>query len=721
MNIFKNSRWIARQSYKRMSLNTEIESIMLRKAFSIKKPVKKATLYACGLGQAVYHMNGKRITDEVYVTHYTKYDARVYYNIFDVTEFVTVGKNAVAVHLGNWLYNDCDEKWDRKTSSWRNQPKLLATLHIEYADGNEDFINSDTSWKVIYGPVVYNNMISGEVYDARLLPENWDNADCDEADWLKPFIVTPPGGVIESIDMPPIRVVRTINPEKITDTLYDCGETISGRARIFIRGKNGDTVEIKYAEHLNSDGSLCERMNRFTAPGIRFEDLKHTDRYILCGEGTEEYAPEFVYHGFRYVEISSEDSELIDIVFEDIHNDFETVGEFECSDDMLNEIHASSVRTTLANYLDIPTDCPHREQNGWTADALMSAQQALMNFDIKNAYKKWMYDFKDVQRPSGQLPGIVPTGGWGYNWGSGPAWDSTMIIIPYQVYQNTGDDSLLRIVWENMKRYISYLETMHEDYIVGFGLEDWCSPDSYQSPKCPNFITDTGYFYADCKIVAECARHFGEDGSYYEDLAEKVKDSYRRHFMGDEKFEKSQTFIACGIYWGLYNEDEIPEMAKKLAQLVINNDYHIDCGILGTKYIFTSLSENGYADVLYKMVTNPTAPSYAYWISQGLKTFPEQWHLVNSNGLLDSLCHHMFSEVDHWFYKHIGGIHLDETGLTIKPCFIDALDWARAKHRGIEVKWDKNTLTVTADRNAKVIIGDNTHEIEKGTHTFDLN
>lgn len=720
MDIFKNSRWLGIQTYKRLSLNTEIESIMLRKTFSIEKPVKKAILYACGLGQAVYHMNGKRITDDVYVTHFTKYDSRVYYNTFDVTPFINEGNNAIAAHLGNWRYNDASENWDRKTESWRNQPKLLATLHIEYTNGAEDYVCTDTSWKVSFGPVVYNNMISGEVYDARLLPENWDKPECDDSAWRKPFIVTPPGGVIESIEMPPVRVVRTIKPEKIANNLYDCGETISGRARIFVKGKYGDTVEIKYSEYRNSDGTLSERMNVFTAPGIRYEKLKHTDRYILKGEGIEDYAPEFVYHGFRYIQINPGLAEICDIIFEDIHNDFETIGEFECSSDMINEIHKASVRSTLANYLDIPTDCPHREQNGWTADALMSAQQSLMNFDIKDAYRKWMYDFKDSQRPNGQLPGIIPSGGWGFNWGSGPAWDSTLIIIPYQVYQNTGDDSLIRIVWENMKLYISYLESMHEDYIVGFGLGDWCPPDHDQS-KCPNYITDTGYFYADCKIVAKCAELLGEDGSYYEDLAGKVKDAYRRHFMGDEKLEKSQTFIACGLYWGLYNEDETLKMAEKLAQLVIDNDYHIDCGILGTKYIFTVLSENGYADVLYKMITNPTAPSYAYWINLGMKTFAEMWGLYNPNGLLNSLCHHMFSEVDHWFYKYIGGIQLDETGLTIKPCFIDALDWVRAKHRGIEVSWNKETITVTVDRTAKVVLGSNTYEIEKGTHTFNLN
>ncbi len=702
MDKFKNCKWISK--------NVGDNSLMLRKTFEAVDGVEKATLYCCGLGQAVYYINGSRVTDNVYVTHFTSYDKRVLYNVFDVTTLVTSGKNAIGVHLGNWYYNDCNAGWNRNTATWRAKPKLLLALYVQFKNGQECVIRTNSSWKACSGPLVFNNMLAGEIYDARLLHRGWNLADFDENEWESAEVCAGPGGILDYIDMPPVRVVRKILPEAIGGGVYDCGESISGRARVKVKGKSGDEIIIKYGEYIEADGSFSERINMYAQT-----ELKHTDKYILSGDGHEEYAPDFVYHGFRYVKISG-NAKLREVSFEVIHNDFDTIGEFECSDEILNQIHAASVRSTLTNYLDIPTDCPHREQNGWTGDALVSCEQALMNFEIKDAYKKWLTDFKDVQRPNGQLPGIIPTSIWGYNWGSGPAWDSAIIMIPYQVYQSTGDKSLIALMWDNMKLYMEYLLSMEEDYIVDFGLGDWRPPYN-EDLKCPVRVTSTAFFYADAVIMARCSRLMG-DADIYTELAEKVRESYRRHFLNDEAFFISQTFFACGIYYGLYNADEIPEAAHRLAQLVIENDYHIDCGILGTKYIFTALSENGYSDVLYKMITNPTCPSYAYWLGCGLKNLCEAWHLVDRYGDLDSLNHHMFSEVDNWFYKYVAGIRISEEGVVIKPCFIKALKWVKASHRGICVYWDNESLTVNTDTSARVVIDGREYDIEKGEHKF---
>ncbi len=712
MDVFKKSKWISDIKTAVMTSSSHPYSIMLRKRFSAEGKVKKATLYCCGLGQAVYSINGKPVTNDVYVTHFTKYDTRVLYNVFDVTELMMFGDNTIAVHLGNWFYNDCNPHWNRSTQSWRSQPKLMLELEIEYIDGKTLRINSDSSWKVHKGPVVYNNVQCGEVFDARLIPENWNSNLCDESHWQNAVVCMPAGGRLDYADMPPIRVIRTLIPETIGNSVYDCFESISGRARIKVSGKAGDEVVIKYAEYIDSNGDFDEHINSCLGE----MEYKHADKYILSGDGVEEFAPDFVYHGFRYVGITTE-AELLDVTFEVIHNDFEIIGEFQCSDEMLNKIHTAARNSTLTNYMDIPLDCPHREQNGWTGDALISCEQSLMNFEIKEAYRKWMYDFKDVQRPSGQLPAIIPSSNWGYNWGAGPAWDSAIIMIPYFVYQNTRDASLIEQMWENMKLYMEYMNVMQEDYIVDYGLGDWKPP--HKGVKCPTKVTDTGYYYANAKIMSECCALMGEE-DVYSHLANNIKQSYRKHFLNNDELLKSQTFIACGIYHGLYNDEEIPPMAKRLAQLVVDNGYHIDCGILGTKYIFTALSETGYADVLYKMITNPTAPSYAYWMNLGLKNLCEQWYLTNFAGETESLNHHMFSEVENWFYKHLAGIHLDSNGLVIKPCFVKEIDMVRAKHRNIEVYWDKQKLTVTTDMPAKVVLNGKEYSVEEGVSIFDL-
>lgn len=711
VNFFSKSKWISDKVMTGMRPEENIRSVILRKCFDCVVPIKKATLYCCGLGQAVYHINGENITDEVFVTHFTKYDSRVLYNIFDVTTFINTGKNAIGVHLGNWFYNDCNTHWNRNSETWRAQPKLLLSLAIDYQDGTTDIINSDSSWKTIKGPVLYNNVQSGEIYDARLIIKDWDKASCDDEKWDNAVICMPPGGILEHVEMPPIRVVRKLEPEYIGNGIYDCKESISGRAAITVNGKPGDEIELKYIEYIDENGNIDEHINSCLEEDIL---LKHTDKYILSGEGTERYYADFVYHGFRYVKVSNE-TVLKEIEFEVIHNDFEIIGEFSCSDPVINEIHDAARRSTLTNYVDIPIDCPHREQNGWTGDALISCQQSLMNFEIKDAYKKLMNDYKDAQRPSGQLPAVIPSSNWGYNWGAGPAWDSGIIMIPYYTYQITGDKSLIVQMWDNMKLYMKYMQLMAEGYTVDYGLGDWKPP--HYIVKCPTAVTDTGYFYANSVIMAKCCNVMGEKDTYT-DLAVKIRESYRAHFMKDEELLKSQTFIACGLYWGLYNDDEVPEMAEKLNNLVKDNDYHIDCGILGTKYIFTALSENGYASTLYKMVTNPTPPSYAYWIKLGIKNLCEQWLLKNEKGEIESLNHHMFSEIEYWFYKYLAGIRIDENGVVIKPCFIPELDWVKATHSDITVFWNKDKFKVKTGRKIKLILPERELELEKGEYEF---
>ena len=701
MEALKTAKWIANSS------EAGLRSHLLRKTFYIKDNISRAVLRCCGLGQAVYHINGKNITDQVLVTHFTRYDISVIYNTFDVTDFITVGNNAIGVHLGNGFYND-HFKWGFNNAIWRAHPKLILELEIEYPNGETELIISDSTWLACDGPIVFNMMRSGEIYDARLCKKGWDTVQCDENDWHRAFICRGAGGKLRTVDMPPIRVVESIKPVKISEDVYDLGQNISGWIKVRVKGACGSEITMKFGELINSDGTLNDRINMLAHEGV-----EHIDKYILSGNGIEEYEPSFVYHGFRYVQIGG-DAQIVDLTARVVHNDFDIIGDFECSDDMLNKIHSAARRSTLTNYMDMPTDCPHREQLGWTGDALISCEQSLMNYDIVKAYKKWMQDFKDAQRPNGQLPGVVPTAGWGYNWGSGPAWDSAIIMIPWQVYQNTGDKTLIEDMWDNMELYMSFMASMADDYIVNYGLGDWCAPD-YDA--CPAAVTDTCFYYANSLIMAKCARLLNRK-DLYTDLAKKIKTAYRKRFLDNDKLVKSQTFIACGIYYGLYNDDEVKRMADKLARLVIDNDYHIDCGVLGTKCIFGALSENGYAEALYKMITNPTAPSYAYWINDGMTTLCEQWGYVDRDGQECSRNHHMFSEVDNWFYKYIAGIRIDENGIVIEPCFVDEIEWVKAHHRDIQVEWNKEKICIKTEHSLKAIIKGKEYMIEKGEHSI---
>jgi alpha-L-rhamnosidase len=332
-------------------------------------------------------------------------------------------------------------------------------------------------------------------------------AGFDASGWQNAFICRSPGGILKKADCPPIRIVKTHDVKTITSSssncsVYDFGQNMSGWLKITVRGEAGSEVVIRYSERFTvNDGINAENINRFSNTG-----RGHSDKYILAGKAEgESWHAIFTYHGFRYAEITVYgNAEILKAEAQQVHTDLASVGSFECGDDMLNKIHKASVLATLSNYHGIPTDCPHREQNGWTGDASLSCEQALMNFDMVSAYRKWLFDFADVQCPSGQLPGIIPSSSGGYNWGSGPAWDSALILISLAVYELKGDISIAAGMWENMELYMKYLGSMADGCLVEFGLGDWCPPDNARVP--PVMLTDTAYYYADAAAMAKARR-----------------------------------------------------------------------------------------------------------------------------------------------------------------------------------------------------------------------
>lgn len=699
--MFENAKWIA------ASLTQKTDgSHYFRRKIKVPCNFKTAVLNIAMLGYGVAEINGKAVTDEVLLSPYTAYDKTVLYKRFDVTELLEYESSILSVHLGNGMYNDNASTWDFQCAPWRHHPKLIAQLDIELPTGGVLSYVSDSSWKVAEGPCVYNHSREGETYDARLEIPGWkDDIYLEEERFGNARICRAPGGILKLDKSPGIKVIREIKPVCVNGDIYDFGENISGWAKIRAEGEAGREIKLEYDERLDENGNFVEHINAF----LKRTNSAHInyDAYIMKGEGEESYSASFCYHGFRYVKVTGA-PENFEIVAEVVHTDLKTIGSFECSDEMLNKIHDASVRSMLTNYVGIPTDCPHREQNGWTGDAALSCQQALLNFDIYSAYEKWMGDIQDCQRPSGQIPGIVPTGGWGYNWGSGPAWDACLMIMPWQIYQNTGNDGILHKMWGNMKLYMDYIAHMADGYIVNFGLGDWCPPD--WDDVTPAVVTDTAYYFVFAKTMAKAAEHFGEDGTEYERLADGIKSAFREKFCGKPEYEKKQTFLACVVYQGLCEDDECQSYADKLAEKVKENGYRFDCGILGIKYAFSVLSDYGYADVAYKAVINPEMPSYAYWINQGFNTLCESWNISNSCN------HHMYSEVDHWFYRHLAGIRLDETGLVIKPCFV--VDWVKAKHRGIEVSWDREKIEIISPIPATLEMNGKSYSLKIGENKF---
>ncbi len=698
--IDEKAKWIAAE-------NKKLEAPLFRKLFFLPGEPEHAELSVCGLGYGVVTLNGRPVTQDVLTTPFTKFDATVLFCTYDVTALLRKGENAAGVMLGNGWYHDIAKTWDLDTASWRHHVKFIFSLSITMKTGETLQILSDSTWKSHAGPIVFNHIRCGERYDARLHENGFDTPGYDERDWQKTFVCRGPGGVLKQAELPPIRVVKTLEMDRIFPRVFDAHQNLSGWVRIRVKAKRGQKITIKYAERISSHGQLeTDDMNQYN-----FSEMKHCDAYICAGTGGwETWEPHFCYHGFRYVEVSGEPEDFA-IAACVVHTDLASVGRFECGDEMLNRIHRAVRWSTLCNYHGMPTDCPHREQNGWTGDALLSSEQTLMNFEMTAAYHKWLADFRDAQRPNGQIPGIIPTGGWGYNWGSGPAWDSALILIPLYLWRYTKDRQILAEMWDCMERYLDFLATMEEGGMVDFGLGDWCPPN--QAAVCPTALTDTAYYYADALAMMEMAQALKKDSLKYQTLARQIRKAFRKKFIKNGlPVVEGQTALACVLYQGLLEPEERELAAKRLAALVAQNGFHIDCGILGTKYIFRALSDYGYDEVLYRMVTNPTAPSYAFWIHCGMTTLCENWDMKNS------LNHHMFSEVDLWFYRSLAGIRRDEKRLIIAPSFLKEVDWVRAVYREISVYWDQEKITVCVPEPATLQMGQKNIPLSPGKTTI---
>ncbi|MDO8685589.1 MAG: family 78 glycoside hydrolase catalytic domain [Clostridiales bacterium] len=663
-----------------------------RKSIHLDKTVSNGQVHICGLGYFELYVNGCKASDHVLNPPFTKYDVSSIYCNYNVTGLLERGENVIGVILGNGMYNVvCGNAWSFEAAPWRHHPKLLLQAHLTMENGEEMVVLSDDSWMVTTGPILRDSLYEGEVYDSRLEMPGWNRPGFNDGKWLKASICRGPGGKLKSMEMEPCRITAVIEPIAFWEVrpcvwVYDMGKNITGWIRLKVNGPAGREIKLVYAEKLDSDRDIdLSNINMHV-----YSEKFQTDTYILKGEGEEVWEPRFTYHGFQYVRMegfpgSPDQSSIAGCV---VHTAFEDRGSFECSNDLLNSIQAACRLSTLGNYHGIPTDCPHREKNGWTGDAALSAEQVLLNFNPANAYRKWLYDIRDCQRPNGQLPGIVPTGGWGYNFGSGPAWDSALVLIPWYIYVYCGDKEILEEFYDSIRKYVEYMNSMSGSYIVDFGLGDWCPPvGGVADYKCPSAVTDTAYFYMDSGILSKMAKILGyeDDAQKYCELAERIHKAFNTKFVSAEIGKVTgdcQTSYACTLYFGLVDGETRSKVIKNLVIEVEKCGRHIDCGILGAKYILHVLTDAGRADLAYDIATQTTFPGWGYWISQGATTLWERW-----NGD-DSRNHHMFSDISAWFYKGLAGINPDplEPGfkhIIFKPNSVEGLEWVKSSHKSV--------------------------------------
>ena len=678
--------WIARTA------DTNVTAApLLRRGFTLDGKIKQARAYFCGLGYGELYLNGQRVGDHFLDPGYTRYDRRVLYVTHDVTRLLKRGDNAVGVILGNGWYNVQNRAaWDFDLAPWRAAPKLRLQIEVEFTDGRRVTVSSDPSWKSAASPILANTIYSGENYDARLEQPGWAKPGFDDSRWASVLLVDPPRGILAAQAMPPIRVDRVLSAARITEPqpgvfVFDFGQNLAGYSQLAVRGPAGTVVTLKYGERLETNGlvdqaAIAQHLHRFDA-----SQSFQTDTYTLKGHGRETWHSRFAYYGFQYVEVrgfpGKPGPDSLRAAF--CHSAVPEAGEFECSNPLLNRIWRATRCAYLSNLQGIPTDCPHREKNGWTGDAHLAAEQAMFNYFPAALNSKWLNDLGDEQQPDGMLPGIVPTAGWGYKWGNGPAWDSAFLLLPYYQYLYYGDTGDFRRHYAGMKRYVDYLTGKARNGIVSLGLNDWAP---YKT-KTEAPITSTAYYYVDAKIVALAARVLGkeEDARHYAELAESIKTAFNRKFFQPATGvydNGSQTALSCALYQGLVEPADQARVLDQLVEAVHRADWHIDTGILGAKYLLNTLTDNGRTDVAYRIVAQKDLPSWGWWLEQGATTLWEEWNGSSSRN------HIMYGDVSAWFYKALAGINPDPAApgfkhFILKPNPVGDLTAARAEYPSI--------------------------------------
>ena len=718
-----------------------------RKKFTTGKKIKSARAYIAVGGLYELYINGEKIGNHRLDPLYTRFDRRNLYVTYDVTGQLRNGDNAIGVLLGNGWYNHQSKAvWDFDRAPWRNRPAFCLDLRITYSDGSVETIPTDLSWKTSSGALVFNSIYTGEHYDARLEQKGWNTPDFDDSKWRGVGLRGVPSQNVVAQQVRPIRNVLTIpakSVNKINDKTYvfDFGQNMAGVTNIKVSGEEGTEVRIMHGERLFDNGCIDMSNIDVYYRGDKEKDPFQTDILVLSG-GEDEFMAKFNYKGFRYVEVTSDkpielNQNSLTAFF--MHSDVPASGEIKTSSELVNKMWWATNNAYLSNLMGYPTDCPQREKNGWTGDGHFAIETALYNFDGITVYEKWLADHRDEQQPNGVLPDIIPTGGWGYGTDNGLDWTSTIAIIPWNLYMFYGDSKPLADCYENIKRYVDYVDRTSPNHLTSWGRGDWVPVKSRSNKE----FTSSVYFYVDTKILATAAKLFNkqDDYTYYTALAEKIKEAVNNKYLNKETgiyAGGSQTELSVPLQWKIVPEDMIAKVAKNLAKKVEEAGFHLDVGVLGAKAILNALSENGYPETAYKVAAQDTYPSWGWWIVNGATTLLENWDLKAERDISDN--HMMFGEIGGWFYKGLGGIFPDPElpgfkHIILRPNFVKELKYFEAKHDSpygqIISKWEWNRkkinyeVVVPANSTATLYLpdyvkGDKVIKLEAGKHNLNF-
>ncbi|NOS71872.1 MAG: family 78 glycoside hydrolase catalytic domain [Verrucomicrobia bacterium] len=670
-------------------------STLLRKSFVADKPIRRAEVYVTGLGYYELSCNGQRVGDHVLAPAKSNYRKWVLYDTYDLTAQLREGTNVLGVMLGNGWFNPQKKWWEPYRMQWFGAKRAMVQLHVEYADGSSQVIISDGSWKAAPGPVLASCVFDGEVYDATKEVPNWNQPDTSDSGWKPANIVEPPGGVLVSHLMQPIKVIEHIKSVVVKNPkpgvyVFDLGQNFAGWVRLNVQGPRNKRVTLRYAEDLLPDGNIDVKSN---------ERALATDVYVLKGIGQEVYEPRFTFHGFRYVEVTGfpgtpKPDNLLGCV---VHTACDSVGDFECDNELVNRIHRATRWSQRSNLMGYPMDCPQRDERlGWFGDAMVSMEEAMFNFDLPLFYRQWLDGVRFNQNEANGDISIVSPRPYITD-EPDPTWSSAYVLMTWQYYLHYGDRQFLAGHFDSMKRYVDFLGTQATNHILPkYWIGDWGTiVEGWKEGEPVSVVT--AFYYYDALILAKAADVLGkrQEAEQYNARAKQIKAAFNRTFYDPKKkqYEQGTQFAnAFPLFLGLVEPANQSAVLQNILSDLEHRKGHFNVGVLGAKYLIDALTESGKADVAYQLVNQTGFPSWAHMLEGGRTTMSEFWDLKGSHN------HVMMGSIDAWFYRTLAGIQPDEKkpgfeNIVIKPFIPDTLSFVKASTQTVRgrvaVEWTK--------------------------------
>ncbi|MBQ8525303.1 MAG: family 78 glycoside hydrolase catalytic domain [Clostridia bacterium] len=694
-----------------------------RYRFECNKQIKSAALEITAMGVYEAHMNGSRIGDFILAPGWTVYHKRHQYQTYDITHLIQAS-NEITVTVGKGWYRGGFLTW-RDKNFWGAVPGLIAAINLIYADGTEETITTDRQWLSRESSIRFAEIYDGEIYDASFQSEEWEHTSYH----FSPVdnLIPQEGEIVcEHEQIKPVEVITTPKGERV----IDFGQNMTGYVEFDIEGKSGDRVVYTHAEILDAEGNFYTENLRSAKQRIEY----------ICRDGFQTYKPHHTFMGFRYIRIDEApdyiDTDAFRVIV--VHSDIRRTGHFECSNEKVNKLYSNILWGQRDNFLDIPTDCPQRDERlGWTGDAQVFVKTASYNYDINRFFVKWLKDLAVEQRSNGAVPDIVPdiiqdmpvTSGWG----------DAATICPWQIYLTYGDKTVLENQIDSMTAWVEYIHSRGEEEYLWVGedqMGDWLGLDAPEGTYKGSSDTDliaSAYFARSTEILAKALKVLGKDSTYYENMHREIVCAFQRRF----KEYKTQTECAISLVFNLAQNKS--ETAAKLADMVRSNGNKLTTGFLGTPYIMEALSENGYTDVAYSLLLQEEYPSWLFSVNMGATTVWEHWDSLKADGSMwstrmNSFNHYAYGCVGAWMYETVCGIRIDEDlpgfeRVIICPKPDERLRWARAsvdtRFGTIKSGWTYTDGEIVYEFElpvpALVEIGDRQFELNAGKHTYRSN